>query len=77
MSTDLKALALARAASATGEGAALRKALGLSLEWVGNEVGGTAASVWRWEQRRQLPSGPRAVRYGRLLARLRRISQSV
>ncbi len=71
--TDLKLLAAARAASATGEGAALRKALGLSLQWMGDEVGVTAASIWRWEQRLQPPTGPRAVRYGRVLARLRRM----
>jgi DNA-binding transcriptional regulator YiaG len=70
---EVRLLAEARAACASGEAAALRKRLGLPLEFIATEVGVSAVSVWRWETGSHLPTGDRAVRLGRTLARLRRL----
>jgi transcriptional regulator with XRE-family HTH domain len=53
---------------------AVRQAAGLSQHEVGQVVGVTAAAVSRWERGNRLPQSVPALRYGRLLESLAKLS---
>jgi DNA-binding transcriptional regulator YiaG len=74
-SDDLRYLIKARAAAKDGSGRALRLNAALSVPDVAHNIDASTAAVWRWERGERRPSGPAAVRWGRLLARLERMQK--
>lgn len=53
----------------------IRKAAGLSLAQIGQDVGVTGTAVWQWEMRVQrLPVTEKTIRYARLLGELAQVS---
>lgn len=64
------AVAAVRAACTTGQARRIRKGANLSLQMVARAIGVSHSTVMRWEGATHLPTGPRALGYSRLLARL-------
>ena len=58
----------------SGDAIRLRRKLGLTQARIAGAVGCEAATVSRWESRVRRPRGELAVRYGRLLAELERLT---
>jgi transcriptional regulator with XRE-family HTH domain len=72
---DLVRLAEVRQLAASGEAKRLREAADLSLSEVAQECEADIATVWRWEKGLRRPRGMPAMRYGRLLERLRAVAR--
>jgi DNA-binding transcriptional regulator YiaG len=70
-SRSVQHLAEARALLASGEARRIREAARLSLTDVAGAVGADYSSVGRWERGERVPRGPAAIKYARLLTRLR------
>ncbi len=74
--TDLLELSRARADLRSGLARALRQAAGLTQGEVGRAVGVYPETVCRWESGARKPQGESALRYARLLAKLRRAGEA-
>lgn len=68
--SDLLALKRVRALVKSGNARALRVSAGLGLTEMARAAGVAPRSLYRWEHGKQTPSGPAALRYGRVLQRL-------
>ncbi len=71
-SAELLELTRLRTFLRTGAGRELRLRAGLSLREVAEAVGTSNVTVLKWERGDQVPRGPAAIAYWRLLQRLRR-----
>ena len=69
---ELELLIELRAGQASGRNRRVRKALKLSQEWIGAQVGVTAVTICTYESGRRTPRGQVAVSYARLLRQLER-----
>jgi transcriptional regulator with XRE-family HTH domain len=67
---DIMKLADVRAACQAGAARSLRLEAGLSLAEIGDAVGVTAPTVFRWETGERRPHGQAAIRYADLLGEL-------
>jgi transcriptional regulator with XRE-family HTH domain len=75
MTTDeIVALALTRRLAADGSARRLREENGLSLADVGNAIGTSPTTIWRWEHGERSPHGNLAIRYAAVLSGLIGIS---
>jgi DNA-binding transcriptional regulator YiaG len=70
-SRSVQELAEAREFIASGEARRIREAARLSLADVAGAVGADYSGVGRWERGERVPRGPAAIKYARLLTRLR------
>lgn len=73
---DSEVLLAARAVrlARSGEARRIRLAAGVSTEVVAGECDVTTDAVVKWEKGLRMPSGRRAVRYGRVLTELEQVS---
>lgn len=69
----MRSIAEARALCKNGLARALRVAAGFSMAEVAERCEVTEGAVAHWEHGRRLPRSYTAIRYGRVLAELRRI----
>lgn len=73
MNPDIRYLLIARGASDSGEGRDLRLRHHLTQAEMGGECGVSGPAIARWEAGVRVPRGDAALRYGKLLKRLRRL----
>ena len=74
---DLDLLLEVRAGQASGRNRRVRRAAGLSQEWIGKQIGVAAVTVCTYESgRRQIRNGEVGIAYAKLLRQLeRRVQQ--
>lgn len=70
---DSERYALLRKMIRTGDAARIRKAAHVPQAAIGRDVGVSAPCVSKWESGKRTPTGPAALRYLRVLERLRRL----
>ena len=73
---DVVAISRARALAASGQAREIRVRAGVSQAEMAKAIGVDPSSVTHWENRRRIPRGDVALKYGRLLDRLAGESES-
>lgn len=69
---DVLMLATARTLANSGDALRTRQEAGLSLREVGDAIGASPTTVWRWERGQRSPRGAAAVEWARLMGQLKR-----
>lgn len=69
---QLVLVAKARHLSTSGRGGRIRRAADLSLADIGDAIGASPSTVWRWEKGERLPRGAAAAAWAQLLDSLER-----